>query len=183
MAEPDGTPIAKPVVPGPSGWRHCPACGSLLEASLRGGQLRPRCVDCGRTVFHNPAVGVAVVVLDDAGRLLLGRRSRNYAGEWCIPCGYVEWDEDARVAAAREFLEETGLEVHVEGVAAVHSNFHDANQHTVGIWFRGRVGGGELQAGDDLDAVGYFPLDDLPGSLAFPTDALVVAQLADEQRR
>ena len=60
----------------------------------------PHCGACGRVVFHNPAVGVAIVVLDDEGRLLLARRARTYAGEWCIPCGYVEWDEDVRVAAS-----------------------------------------------------------------------------------
>jgi ADP-ribose pyrophosphatase YjhB (NUDIX family) len=130
-------------------------------------------------VFHNPAVGVAVVLLS-GDRLLLARRSRSYAGSWCIPCGYVEWDEDVRVAAGRELEEETGLEVEVGDVFAVHSNFHDAAQHTVGIWFRGRVTGGELRAGDDVDAVGFYALDELPGPLAFPTDELVVDQLRRE---
>jgi len=127
-------------------------------------------------VFHNPAVGVAVLLLE-GDRLLLARRSRSYAGSWCIPCGYVEWDEEVRAAAARELEEETGLAVEVGEVFAVHSNFHDAGQHTVGIWFRGRVTGGSLRPGDDVDAVGFHPLDDLPGPLAFPTDELVLDQL------
>jgi ADP-ribose pyrophosphatase YjhB (NUDIX family) len=125
-------------------------------------------------------VGVAVVLVDDADRLLLARRSRSYAGQWCIPCGYVEWDEDVRRAAAREVTEETGLQVAVGDVFAVHSNFHDANQHTVGIWFRGTVLGGKLAPADDVDQVGFYALDALPGPLAFPTDELVVDQLRSE---
>jgi ADP-ribose pyrophosphatase YjhB (NUDIX family) len=144
--------------------------------------VRPHCGSCGKVVFHNPAVGVAVVVLDDDGRLLLARRARSYAGEWCIPCGYVEWDEDVRHAAVRELEEETGLSVELGDVLTVHSNFHDPDQHTVGIWFRGRVVGGSLLAGDDVDQVGYHPLDALPGRLAFPTDELVVEQLRREAR-
>jgi len=124
-------------------------------------------------------VGVAVVVRDETGNILLGRRSKGeYAGLWCIPCGYVEWDEDVRQAAGREFREETGLAVEVGTVIAVHSNFHNAKQHTVGIWFAGQVTGGSLHTADnELDALGYFDPAEGP-ELAFPTDGLVLKQLA-----
>jgi len=131
-------------------------------------------------VFHNPAVGVAVVVMQGRS-VLLARRCRSYARLWCIPCGYVEWDEDVRHAARRELAEETGLEVELGDVLAVYSNFHDPAQHTVGIWFRGRAAGGTLCPGDDVDEVGFYALDALPGPLAFPTDALVIAQLLAER--
>jgi ADP-ribose pyrophosphatase YjhB (NUDIX family) len=121
-------------------------------------------------------VGVAVIVRRGA-EVLLGRRSGSYRGQWCIPCGYVEWDEDVREAARREFEEETGLLVRISGVYAVYTNTHNPRLHTVGIWFEGIVAGGSAVAGDDLDEIRYFGLDDLPDALAFPTDRLVLDRL------
>jgi ADP-ribose pyrophosphatase YjhB (NUDIX family) len=111
--------------------------------------------------------------------VLVGRRATGpYAGLWCIPCGYIEWDEDVREAAAREFAEETGLTVTVCEVVAVHSNFHDPNLHTVGIWFRGEQVSGHLHASDGEFSELCFIAPSAPPPLAFATDALVLEQLA-----
>ncbi|MSQ40552.1 MAG: NUDIX hydrolase [Dehalococcoidia bacterium] len=161
-------------------YQFCPKCGGRLQTVLRGDRPRLVCQECGFIFYRNPVVGVAVVLLDGR-RILLGRRARGpYQGAWCIPCGYVEWGEDVRAAAQRELHEETGLEVAIGPVYTVHSNVHNPEILTVGIWFRGTVVGGALQPGDDLDAVDYFSLDTLPEPLAFPTDRLVLEQLRQE---
>lgn len=160
-------------------YRYCPRCAEPLVPVIRGGLPRPNCASCGFVHFRNPAVGVAVVLLDAAGRILLGRRSGGgNLGEWCIPCGYVEWGEDIRDAARREFLEETGIDVEIGEVCAVHSNFHNPSSLTVGVWFHAKRVGGQARASDDLDLVDWFPPDAPPEPLAFPTDRLVLAELA-----
>lgn len=158
-------------------FEFCPKCGGRLAVKFRRERKRAVCDKCGFVFYDNPVVGVAAIVLK-GDRILLGRRARfsTYPGLWCIPCGFVEYDEDVREAARREFKEETGLVIEVEGVYTVHSNWHNPEQHTVGIWFNASVAGGELCPGDDIDEVGYFPLT-APPPLAFPTDALVVKQL------
>jgi ADP-ribose pyrophosphatase YjhB (NUDIX family) len=158
----------------------CPYCGLNLEVRSLGNRDRRVCPGCGFVQWRNPVVGVAVILMD-GHRILLGQRARGpYAGSWCIPCGYVEYDEEVREAAAREFREETGLKVRIGDVYTVHSNFHDPAMHSVGIWFRGAAVGGDLQPADDLRAVDYFPLDGLPDALAFPTDRRVLERLRQE---
>ena len=154
----------------------CPACGASLQLIERQGTPRLTCLSCGYVRYRNPAVGVAVIIMDGA-RVLMVRRARGeYKGLWCFPCGYVEWGEEVRAAARRELQEETGLDAEVGAVFAVHSNFHNLDSLTVGSWFRGTIIGGALQPGDDADAVDYFPLD-APPPLAFPTDHLVLGEL------
>jgi ADP-ribose pyrophosphatase YjhB (NUDIX family) len=118
-----------------------------------------------------------------ASHILLVRRSGTHRGSWCIPCGYIEYDEEIRAALAREMREETGLTVEARKVYAVHSNFHDPEQHTVGTWFLTRFLGGGLKAGDDASDAGFFPLQALPGPLAFPTDLEVLVRLGGRMRR
>jgi ADP-ribose pyrophosphatase YjhB (NUDIX family) len=131
-----------------------------------------KCPSCGYVHFRNPGVGAAVVIWDEAGRLLLVKRApgATRAGLWSIPAGYVDYGEDVRMAAARELHEETGLEAEVGDAVWVASNFHDPAKLTVGIWFAGTVTGGSLQAGDDAAEAAFFATDELP-PLAFETDS------------
>ncbi len=205
----DGPPrgmMNRPHSTGASFFRFCPRCGTALDLASH---PRPTCPSCGYVQYRNPVVGVAAVILEpDLGRLgppdahpsslqlpdldpqfahsraprvLLGLRAPRVsrAGLWCLPCGYVEYDEDVRDALAREIREETGLVVEAAEVFAVHSNFHDPDRQTVGIWFRVRVSGGSLSPGDDLIDLRFVSPGDPGVPLAFPTDGFVLTKLAE----
>lgn len=156
----------------------CPTCATPLEPIRRGGRERPACPACGWVGFNPAPTGVAAVIEDAAGRVLLVRRRTRFRdGQWCLPCGYLEGDEELRAGLAREVREETGLEVEVGAVVAVHSNLDRDPPYPVGIWLRATPTGGELRAGDDADAAEFFALDGLPDDLAFETDRRVLEQL------
>jgi len=139
------------------------------------------CAACGFVHYPNMGIGAAVVIRNARGQVLMVQRSAHQfgAGKWCFPCGYVEWNEDIRTAAAREAREEAGVEVTIGEPVHVETNFHQPDKPAVGIWFAATMidPGATPAAGDDAVAVGWFD-PTTPPPLAFPTDAALLAKLA-----
>ncbi|WP_250444379.1 NUDIX domain-containing protein [Actinotalea sp. C106] len=113
--------------------------------------------------------GVSAVVLDDAGRVLLGRRSDN--GRWAVPSGILEPGEQPAVGLAREVLEETGVEVEVVALTAVESgepigydNGDRAQYIDLCFWCRPLSGEAHVADDESLE-VGWFPVDAVPPDL------------------
>ncbi len=162
-------------------WAWCPRCRGRVVPVARGGRPRPTCAACGFVFFANPGVGAAAVVRDAAGRVLLAQREpgQHGAGAWCFPCGFVEWGEDVRAAAAREAREEAGVEVVIGEPVQVASNFHEPEKPTIGVWFAATLADPAVHpvAGDDAVAVDWFD-PAAPPPLAFPTDAALLERLA-----
>lgn len=160
---------------------HCLRCGRRMESRQAYGGLRPVCPACGHVHFEDPKVAAAALVERD-GLLLLVRRTNNPArGQWTLPAGFVDADEDPQAAAARECLEETGLEVRVTRLLDVIAGREHPRGASIVIVYLAEAVGGELRAGDDADEVAFFPADSLP-ALAFRATRQAVERWADGRR-
>ena len=106
-----------------------------------------------------PVVGVGAAVFDGDSVVLIKRRFEPLAGQWSLPGGALEVGEVLEVGAAREVLEETGLEVDVGPIVEVFDRIvrdddGGVKYHFVLVDFLCRVTGGRLAAGSDAsDAV------------------------------
>jgi ADP-ribose pyrophosphatase YjhB (NUDIX family) len=124
-----------------------------------------------------PRVGSALLVRDEANRILLGKRNKDpLRGSWVIPGGKIHAFESIADAAARELREETGLIVEVGDHFNVYEIINPPNEHRIVIYSVGTIIGGEPKASDDISELKFFELDEL-GEV--PVTPLVRRVLAD----
>lgn len=105
-----------------------------------------------------PCVGAFVVEREEL--LLVRRGHAPSAGDWSVPGGRLEPGETLEAGAAREVLEETGIEVEIDAFLGVADRpgfvICDFLAHPVG---------GTQRARSDASEVGWFRLDQLPRNL------------------
>lgn len=93
-------------------FKFCPKCGSSKFPI--NSPTSKKCEVCGFEYFKNPSIGVAAVVFDEQGRLMVTRRSREPAkGTLDLPGGFVNINETIEEAVIREVKEETNIDIEV----------------------------------------------------------------------
>jgi 8-oxo-dGTP diphosphatase len=91
--------------------RYCPLCGESIGSRERDYGTYPYCADCDLTVYRTPEPMGRATVVDGDSLLLVQHGEGPNAGTWALAGGRPEYGEPARVGAARELEEETGLRV------------------------------------------------------------------------
>ena len=145
----------------------CPHCRTPMGRRKEGGVDRPVCPECGFVQYLNPAPGAGVILVRENRVCLVKRKYPPKEGQWSLPTGFMEWDEDVELTARREALEETGLDVRLTGLYAVESGILPPDIPVLVVFYRAEEVGGGLAAGDDAAEVGFFEIGKLPGPVAF----------------
>jgi len=131
------------------------------------GRDRPVCPACGYTAYPHLKVGAGVLLVRDHALLLVKRGSGTCAfpGAWNLPAGFCEADEAPVVTAAREALEETGLQVRVGPLAGAYYFDDDPRGNGLLLVYEADIIGGTLRSdGREGVSLGFFQ----PGALPDP---------------
>ena len=113
------------------------------------------------------------------GHLLLAQRAvEPFKGYWDIPGGFLEAGEDPQDGARRELLEETGLEIRITGLLGIYiDSYGQDNYYTFNVCYIAEPLRGELRAMDDVAALKWFAMDELPTEFAFKHQNQVMKDL------
>lgn len=102
------------------------------------------------------------VVIQDNRILLIRRAAEPGKGEWAIPGGRIDRDEDAIHCLRREMKEETNLAVEPILLVGIYSDPSRDPRGVIAAAYLCRVTGGVLRHGDDAGEARWFDLDNLP---------------------
>ncbi|HEY3403818.1 MAG TPA: NUDIX domain-containing protein [Ohtaekwangia sp.] len=72
--------------------------------------------------MERPNVGVGVIIENNEGKILIGKRKGSHSPFYSIPGGHLESGETFEEAAIKEIEEETGLTIYAPEVIAVTNN-------------------------------------------------------------
>jgi ADP-ribose pyrophosphatase YjhB (NUDIX family) len=116
---------------------------------------------------------VNVVVVNDAGDVLMIRRSDN--DNWAVPGGAIDLGESMVEAAVRETREESGIECRITGIVGIYTDpkhvlLYTSNgevRQEFSIVLTAGVMGGTLTPSDESSEVAWVPRKELDG---YPMD-------------
>lgn len=130
-------------------------------------------------------VGFGVMILNNEGKVLLGKRhddpekadsALNGAGTWTMPGGKMDFGETFEGAAVREVEEETSIRIKEDSLELIslrNNKVETAQFVTLGFLCRDFEGEPKVMEPDEITEWQWFDLDDLPEKMFFPSAKIV----------
>jgi len=138
---------------------YCLICGTKLQQHEVDGRIREHCQACGWIYYEQRKISAGVRISQEDKLLLVRRGIEPWFGKWYLPAGFVEVDEEPRIAAIREAFEETGLVVKITDLAGVYTYSDDPRGNGVVLMYDAIIQSGQLKITDETLEAGYFSCD------------------------
>lgn len=163
-------------------YKFCSNCGAPLKQG-RAFQAQ-QCGTCKTWHFHNSKPCAGVLVIQDGKVLLAQRGVEPLKGYWDIPGGFLEAGEHPATGATREILEETGLQIRLNSLLGIYMDRYGADGvWTLTFYYVAEIVSGSLHVMDDVSALEWFNVEELPQEFAFEHQAQVIKDLKEWSKK
>ena len=109
-----------------------------------------------------PMVGIGIIIVNQQGQILIGKRKNSHAPYYSIPGGHMELGETFSQCAIREVEEETGLTIYKPQVIAVTNNlatYSESGKHYISVALLTTEFSGELTLKEPDKCEGWLWVD------------------------
>lgn len=155
--------------------KFCLYCGGNLTRRKLEGRYRLVCTMCNQIHYRNPIPVVVGVIPKPEGRMvgLVRRAIPPQKGEWALPGGFVEVDENPEEAVVREIKEEIGVESEVQGLIGVAGDKSSMYGGIITIGYEVLLKENCYSPGEEVEDFQFFPLSERP-PLAFSSHSRIL---------
>jgi len=129
-------------------------------------QQAQTCPKCGFIFWNNPKPVTSIVISKEGKVLLVRRANEPLKGHWCLPGGFIRFEETPEEAIKRETKEEIGLEPKIGKIVGVYRIDNDPRGIHLDIIYEGSASG-EVNLSDEHDDYKYLAPESLPDKVAY----------------
>ncbi|EML1934468.1 NUDIX hydrolase [Providencia vermicola] len=120
------------------------------------------------SIVDGVVVGVGVIITNQQGQILMGKRSSQHAPYWSIFGGHVDAGESFEACAIREIKEEIGIDITTPTVFGISNNvntYQQEGKHTVSICMHVEYNGDiepQIMEADKCESLMWVAPNELP---------------------
>src|SRR5437879_6542286 len=102
-------------------YKFCPNCQTRLATKLIEKNKYLACPNCSFIFWHNPKPVTSIVLENKEGQILMLQRAlQPLKGYWCLPGGFIDYEEIPEQAVKREVQEEAGVDCDITKLIGVY---------------------------------------------------------------
>lgn len=147
-------------------YKFCPNCKNSLVHKFIDGRNRPACPECGFIYWSNPKPTVSLIINKNDEILMVQRAKEPLLGYWCLPGGFLEYEETPENGLKREAKEELGIKVILEKLIGVYQIDNDPRGIHLDIIYSGKTDN-EPKPNEELKDCKYYNINNLPENIAY----------------
>jgi len=161
-------------------FKYCPNCAQPIQENNE----HWKCNKCGSEYWKNSKPTAAVIPIKD-GKILLSKRGiEPFKGYYDTIGGFLSNGEIPLDGALREVKEETGLDVKILDFIGTYMDTYGGDRDFIlCFYYVCEIVGGEMKAQDDVAALEWFDIDNLPENIAFKHIYKVIEDLKDWEKK
>ena len=162
-------------------YKFCPQCCNQLERKLIDNQSLLSCSQCDFIFWNNPKPVVSIILEQDGKLLMLQRAKEPLKNYWCLPGGYINYEETPEEAVKRETEEEAGVSITIKDLVGVYRIDNDPRGITIDIIYYGTLDR-VPHLSDEHQNFQFFNFDRLPENIAYKHREAVTDYLASKMK-
>ena len=147
-------------------YKFCPTCKTKLKRKLIDRRRLLFCSNCSFTFWNNPKPVASVILHNNGKILLLQRANKPLKNFWCLPGGYIDYEETPEEAIRRETKEEAGFDVGIESLVGVYRIDNDPRGVNIDIIYEAELKG-KILLSEEHHNYNLFAIEELPAKIAY----------------